>query len=54
MLLRENPPGIATATEVARFVEKDYYLTEMLRVLRLAEGDAVILKGGTSLMKGWG
>ena len=54
VLLRENPPGIATANEVARFVEKDYYLTEMLRVLQLAEGDAVILKGGTSLMKGWG
>jgi hypothetical protein len=54
VLLREIPPGIATANEVARFVEKDYYLTEMLRVLQLAEGDAVILKGGTSLMKGWG
>lgn len=53
VFLQEDRPGTAIANEVARFVEKDYYLTEMLRLLRSAEGDAVILKGGTSLMKGW-
>ena len=33
-------------------VEKDYYVTEALRILAAA-GNKLILKGGTSLAKGW-
>jgi hypothetical protein len=34
-------------------VEKDYYVTEALRLIAGAVGDQVIFKGGTSLSKGW-
>lgn len=34
-------------------VEKDYFVTEALRLIREHAGDAVIFKGGTSLSKGW-
>ena len=34
-------------------IEKDYYVTEALRVISLTGGDKVIFKGGTSLSKGW-
>ncbi len=34
-------------------VEKDYYVTEALRMIAGAAGDKVIFKGGTSLSKGW-
>lgn len=34
-------------------IEKDYYVTEALRVLAQEAGDQVIFKGGTSLSKGW-
>jgi len=34
-------------------VEKDYYVTEALRLIAAAVGDKVIFKGGTSLSKGW-
>jgi hypothetical protein len=34
-------------------IEKDYYVTEALRVVSLSAGDKVIFKGGTSLSKGW-
>ncbi len=34
-------------------IEKDYYITEALRVVAGATGDKVIFKGGTSLSKGW-
>jgi hypothetical protein len=34
-------------------IEKDYYVTEALRVIATALGDKVIFKGGTSLSKGW-
>jgi len=33
-------------------IEKDYYVKEALRIIAAA-GDKVILKGGTSLAKGW-
>jgi len=33
-------------------IEKDYYVTEALRIIAAA-GDKVIFKGGTSLAKGW-
>jgi len=34
-------------------IEKDYYVTEALRVIAACAGDKVIFKGGTSLTKGW-
>ena len=34
-------------------IEKDYYVTEALRVIAQTSGDKVIFKGGTSLAKGW-
>jgi hypothetical protein len=34
-------------------IEKDYYVTEALRVIAARAGDKVIFKGGTSLAKGW-
>jgi predicted nucleotidyltransferase component of viral defense system len=34
-------------------VEKDYYVTEALRIIADTAGDNVIFKGGTSLSKGW-
>jgi len=35
-------------------IEKDYYVTETLRIVAQAGGDKIIFKGGTSLLKGWG
>jgi predicted nucleotidyltransferase component of viral defense system len=40
--------GLRTA-----IIEKDYYVTEALRVISLTAGEKVIFKGGTSLSKGW-
>ena len=37
-----------------QFVEKDYYVTEILRIVAERLGDKVMFKGGTSLSKGWG
>lgn len=34
-------------------IEKDYFVTEALRVIAAVAGDHVIFKGGTSLSKGW-
>jgi hypothetical protein len=34
-------------------IEKDYFVTETLRIIAAAGGDKVIFKGGTSLSKGW-
>jgi len=34
-------------------IEKDYYVTEALRIVAATAGDKVIFKGGTSLSKGW-
>lgn len=34
-------------------IEKDYYVTETLRIIAAMSGDKVIFKGGTSLSKGW-
>lgn len=34
-------------------IEKDYYVTEALRVVASFQGERVIFKGGTSLSKGW-
>jgi predicted nucleotidyltransferase component of viral defense system len=34
-------------------IEKDYYVTEVLRIIAAIAGDKIIFKGGTSLSKGW-
>jgi predicted nucleotidyltransferase component of viral defense system len=34
-------------------IEKDHYVTEVLRIIATTAGDKVIFKGGTSLSKGW-
>lgn len=34
-------------------IEKDYFVTEALRIVATTHGDRVIFKGGTSLSKGW-
>jgi predicted nucleotidyltransferase component of viral defense system len=34
-------------------VEKDYYVTEALRIIARDFGELVLFKGGTSLSKGW-
>ena len=34
-------------------IEKDYYVTEALRILSATAHDKIIFKGGTSLSKGW-
>ena len=34
-------------------IEKDYYVTEALRIIAAQFGNKVIFKGGTSLSKGW-
>lgn len=34
-------------------IEKDYYVTEALRLIAATAGDKIIFKGGTSLSKGW-
>jgi hypothetical protein len=36
-----------------QFIEKDYYVTEVLRTVADNYGEKVIFKGGTSLSKGW-
>jgi predicted nucleotidyltransferase component of viral defense system len=43
-----RPIGVREA-----FIEKDYYVTEALRIVQQVAGDKVIFKGGTSLSKGW-
>jgi hypothetical protein len=35
-------------------IEKDYYVTEALRIMEQSAGRQIIFKGGTSLSKGWG
>jgi hypothetical protein len=43
-----RPRGLREA-----IIEKDYYVTEALRIIAATTGDKVIFKGGTSLSKGW-
>ena len=43
-----RPRGLREA-----IIEKDYYVTEALRIIEQAAGSKVIFKGGTSLSKGW-
>jgi hypothetical protein len=37
----------------ATIIEKDYYVTEVLRLIATKAPDKIIFKGGTSLAKGW-
>lgn len=63
MRLFEHPDfdqAVLRATEHFRdqglrpaIIEKDYYVTEALRIIAQTAGDKVIFKGGTSLSKGW-
>lgn len=57
--LCEHPDFQAAITAAAehfdlneQFIEKDYYVTEALRIAAAQPG-TVIFKGGTSLSKGW-
>ena len=43
-----RPRGLREA-----IIEKDYYVTEALRIIAAIAGDKIIFKGGTSLSKGW-
>ena len=44
----------ATESELPEaFVEKDYWITEILRTIAATLGERAIFKGGTSLSKGW-
>ena len=48
---------LRTAAELGvseQFVEKDYYVTEILRIVAAELGEKAMFKGGTSLSKGWG
>lgn len=63
MKLFEHPEfeqAVLLATEYFRdrglrpaIIEKDYYVTEVLRVIATDHGEQTIFKGGTSLSKGW-
>ncbi len=44
-----RPRGLREA-----IIEKDYFVTEALRIIEQEAGPRVIFKGGTSLSKGWG
>jgi predicted nucleotidyltransferase component of viral defense system len=46
--LREQ--GVSLSEQI---IEKDYYVTEALRIIAGSSGEKVIFKGGTSLSKGW-
>ena len=37
-----------------QFIEKDYWITQILSVVANQLGEHIIFKGGTSLSKGWG
>src|SRR5947209_16839290 len=43
-----RPRGLREA-----IIEKDYFVTEALRIIEAEAGARVIFKGGTSLSKGW-
>lgn len=60
MRLSEHPDFAAFLTLAATnsglpeaFVEKDYWITEILRTVATTLGERAIFKGGTSLSKGW-
>jgi Nucleotidyl transferase AbiEii toxin, Type IV TA system len=49
-----HPQPVAERDLAEAFVEKDYWITEILRVVAATLVDRAIFKGGTSLSKGWG
>ena len=55
---RDFPDLLVTVGEVTgtnpALVEKDYWVTEALRVVAAGYSAGVVFKGGTSLSKGWG
>jgi len=60
MRLPEHPDFAAFLTAAAAdsslpetFVEKDYWITEILRTIATTLGERAVFKGGTSLSKGW-
>jgi len=60
MRLSEHPDFAAFLTAAAAdsglpetFVEKDYWITEILRTIATTLDERAIFKGGTSLSKGW-
>lgn len=60
MRLFEHPDFDQAILQAARannvseqFIEKDYYVTEILRIVAQELGPQTIFKGGTSLSKGW-
>lgn len=60
MRLSEHPDFAAFLTAAAAdsglpetFVEKDYWITAILRTIATTLGERAIFKGGTSLSKGW-
>ncbi len=60
MRLAEHPDFAAFLTAAATeselpeaFVEKDYWITEILGTIATTLGERAIFKGGTSLSKGW-
>jgi len=62
-LLRDNPTDLGDAVQAASarlggldptFIEKDYWVTQVLRVLHVRYPHEFVLKGGTSLSKGYG
>ena len=61
MKLRDRPSDLRDALNVAsgalgltvRQLEKDYWVTEVLRELAAGHRTSVLFKGGTSLSKGW-
>lgn len=60
MRLHQHPDFAAFVTTTAAqhdlrepFVEKDYWITEILRTIATTLPDRAIFKGGTSLSKGW-
>lgn len=60
MKLAEHPDFAAFLTAAATeselpetFVEKDYWITEILHTIATTVGERAIFKGGTSLSKGW-
>lgn len=55
---RADFPEMIDATAMTRgvkpaIIEKDYFVTELLRCIAAEFGDLLLFKGGTSLSKGW-
>lgn len=49
----QNTFATGSCDQRPAIIEKDYYVTEALRVIAKTSGNKIIFKGGTSLAKGW-